>query len=191
MATLNALDPNRCLRGKVGGLVYSVQPSGATVVRTPGVRRVPFTAAEKRAQCRLKLGHAYVSQVMADPALRGEYEQQADSEKMRLCDAIMADYLTDPLLAGIDTSAYLGAVGDRLLIITGDDFKVTRVSVILRDENGHRIETGEAAPTTGCKAKVWSYRVTTGIIGPARVTVEAKAYDRPTHSDALSVVCHL
>ena len=49
--------PSNRLRGKVGGLVYSLQPNGTTTVREAGQESGPSTEGEKKGQRRMKLAH--------------------------------------------------------------------------------------------------------------------------------------
>jgi hypothetical protein len=57
MATVNSSNPKGHLRGKVGGMVYALQPDGTVTVRSVGLQTAPSTEAEQKGQHRMKLGH--------------------------------------------------------------------------------------------------------------------------------------
>jgi hypothetical protein len=117
MATVNPSGPHGHLRGKVGGMVYALQPDGTITVRSLGEQTAESTEGEQKGQHRMQLGHDYVHGVLGDPALRSAYDSEAQTRKMRSCDLIMSDFLTDPVISGIDTAKYRGQAGGWLLII--------------------------------------------------------------------------
>jgi hypothetical protein len=69
----------------------------------------------------------------------------------------MGDFLTDPVIAGIDLSAYRGQRGDPIIVVTGDDFKVVRLRVVLTGAFARVLEEGFAFPAEGSVAKAWGY----------------------------------
>jgi hypothetical protein len=101
---------------------------------------------------------------------------------MRTNELIMSDFLTQPVIAGIDMTKFTGAVGGWLLVVTGDDFKVTRVGVAVRDATGRRVEEGFAVPVQGSLAKTWMYTATKELAGGQVLTIEVTATDRALHS---------
>jgi hypothetical protein len=69
MAILSSSDSTGRLRGKIGGMVYSLQPDGTTTVREVGQQRAPSTEGEKKGQQRMKLARPYVHWVLSEPVL--------------------------------------------------------------------------------------------------------------------------
>jgi hypothetical protein len=94
----------------------------------------------------------------------------------------MADYLSDPVIEDLDAKIYEGTAGGSVFVIVGDDFKVVKVTVVIRSADGRRLEEGMAAPVGGDQSKVWRYRAATDHSGPVVLTVEATATDRCGHS---------
>lgn len=182
MATVNPSDPNGRLRGKLGGLVFAHQPNGTVTVRSVGVQTAKSTEPEAKGQRRMKLAHPYVRGVLSEPTLKSVYASEAQNRKMRTCDLAMSDFLQDPIIASVDGGQYSGRVGDSLLILTGDDFKVVRVGVVIRDAVRHRLEEGSAAPAQGSVSKVWIYRAQTDLAPGQTLTIEVTATDRAGHS---------
>ncbi|MFO1500430.1 MAG: hypothetical protein U1G07_18955 [Verrucomicrobiota bacterium] len=186
MGTVNFSNPNGPLRGKVGGLIYALQPNGTVTVRAVGAQRAPSTEREKKGQGRMKLGHDYVHGVLGDPASRAAYACEAQRRKMRTCDLAMSDFLTDPRIVGVDASKYKGRAGGCLLIITGDDFKVVRVVVAVRNGAGQRVEEGFAVPAQGGAARVWIYTARHDLPAGQNVVIEIMVADRAGHSTVLN-----
>src|SRR5579871_5229883 len=104
MATIKSSDPSGPLRGKVEGLVYSLQPNGTTTVRSVGEQTAPSTDGEKKGQQRMKLAHAYVEGVLADPELVRPYLAEALRRKIQARQVVFADFLKDPIIAGVEAS---------------------------------------------------------------------------------------
>jgi hypothetical protein len=98
--------------------------SGREVPRR-SVRLDPGSAINLRKQWlrsdqrRMKLGHAYVRAALDDPELRSVYDAEARARGMRVCDLVMSDFLTDPVIVAINTDKYQGRAGDSVIIIGG------------------------------------------------------------------------
>jgi hypothetical protein len=167
-------------------MVFSLQPDGTVTVRGAGEQTAPSTKREQKGQHRLKLGHAYLHAVLNDPVLKSVYATEAQTRKRRTCDLVMSDFLTDPVIASVDTARYNGQAESWLLIMTGDDFKVVRVSVVCRNAAGQRLEEGFALPAQGSTAKVWTYTARSDLTPGQVLTLEVTASDRPGHSTVLT-----
>jgi len=83
---------------------------------------------------------------------------------------------------------YAGRAGDWLLILTGDDFKVIRVSVVVRNAARQRVEEGFAKPASGSAAVAWIYGAQTALERGQTLTLEVTATDRCDHSSSLTVL---
>jgi hypothetical protein len=186
MAIVDPSGPNGHLRGKVGGIIYSKQPDGRTTARSVGVSSAEDTAGEKRGQSRMKLGNAYMHGILADPSVRAPYDSEAQIRQMRTCDLVMSDFLTDPVIRTVDAVKYTGLAGGWLLIMTGDEFKVQQVGVVMRDAHGRRLEEGLAVLAQGSSARVWIYTAQRDLPAGQTLTLEVTATDRPGHSTVLS-----
>ena len=189
MGTINPSNPNGPLRGKVGGMIYSLQPDGTITVRSVGEQTAPSTEGEQKGQHRMKLGHDYVHGVLADPDAKSAYAGEAQKRKMRTCDLVMSDFLTDPVIVSVDAAKYNGRAGGWLLIMTGDDFKVIRVKVTFRNAASQWVEEGFAVRAQGSTAKVWMYTARQDLPGGQTLTIEVTAADRAGHS-TMSTTAH-
>jgi hypothetical protein len=83
--------------------------------------------------------------VLSDPALKSVYASEAQMRKMRACDLVMSDFLSDPVIASVDSSKNNRAQG-WLLIMTGDNFKVVRGGVVFRSAASSSPIKSESAP---------------------------------------------
>lgn len=118
-----------------------------------------------------------------DAVQRPRYEAAARTKGMRPFAFVVADFLNEPEVLGIDTSAYHGAVGQRIKVRARDDFEVMGVTVIIRDGEGAVIQQGAAVLTDG----VWDYATTVGIAPGEELAIEATAIDRPGHTGTMSI----
>jgi hypothetical protein len=64
----------------------------------------------------MKLGHAYVRAALDDPELRAIYDAEARACGMRVCDLVMSDFLTDPVIVAINADKYQGRAGDSVIV---------------------------------------------------------------------------
>jgi hypothetical protein len=170
------------LRGKLGGVVYALQPNGSTTARSVGDRKHRPTSGEKKGQRRMKLGQPYVRSVLDDTALWAVYEAEARARGMRVCDLAMSDFLTDPVIIGVNTDRYKGCAGDSVLVIAGDNFKIVRMGIVLRDAADRRLEEGFAIPVEPALFASWLYTAQANTAPGQVITMEVTATDRCGHS---------
>jgi hypothetical protein len=187
MATINRCGTTGQLRGKVGGLVYSLRANGTTCVRSVGEQRARSTRGEKKGQRRMKLGQAYVRSVLSDPELRAIYDGEARARGMRVCDLAMSDFLTDPVIVRVNADRYQGRAGDSVIILGGDNFKIVRVRVLLRNGEDRRVEEGFAVPVEPSLFATWLYTAQRDLPPGQVITLEVTATDRCGHSAVQTV----
>ena len=169
------------IHGKLGGFIYVPQPDGTTIIRSETQQRL-HSPGERKGQRRMKLATAYFRSVADQPVLKTVYDDEAKSRHMRPCDLIVSDYLTDPIILGIETPEDSDGQGGKVIVVTGDDFKVITVMVVLRNLEGLRAEEGYAVPCHGSLAKVWAYRLKDDALIPNLSAVEVTATDRCSNS---------
>ena len=187
MATIHRSGSTGPLRGKVGGMVYSLQANGVTTVRSVGEQTGPSTPGEKKGQSRMKLAHPYVRSVLNDPKLRAVYDEPARARGMRVCDLITSDFLTNPVIVAVNADRYQGCAGDTVIVIGGDNFKIVRVGVMLRDAQQRRLEEGFALPVEPSLLATWFYTAQKDLAPGQLITFEVTATDRCGHSCVKSV----
>jgi hypothetical protein len=186
MAKVNKSQSGGEFRGKVGRYIYSLQPDGTTTVRGVGTYTKPRTAGQERGQDRLRLGNDYVHAVMSNPELRPVYTSEAEKRRKRTCDVAISDFLADPVITSVDATKYNGLAGGWLLVMTGDEFKVVRVRVVIRSADGKRLEDGLAVRAEADSARVWMYTAKESLAPGQTLTIEVMATDRPGHSRTMT-----
>lgn len=93
--------PFRRIKGKIGKLSYRWMYGQQTVMKTPDMSKVKWSAAQKASRQRFKAAIAYAKAAMADPHARAVYEKRAAEENRRPFQTAVSDYLKGvDLLAG-------------------------------------------------------------------------------------------
>jgi hypothetical protein len=189
MAKVNSSPASGNLRGKIGGIVFAQRPDGSTIARGAGEERKPSTVGEKKGQKRMKLAQGYVRSVLADAQLRAPYAGEAERRQMRVCDLVVADYLTDPVIEAVDLDSYDGGPGGPITALMADDFKVVKVSVVIRNAAGQRLEEGPAFPLFKGHVKGWGYKPVKNLLANMPLRVAITATDRCGHSTLAEAFC--
>jgi hypothetical protein len=170
------------IQGTIDSWVYRKNGDGTIIASLPN-RTAPPTAAQLAVREQFRAAAAYARTVQLDTIQLPRYEAAARAKGMRLFPFALADFLNEPEVLAIDTSAYHGAVGQRIRVRARDDFEVTGVNVIIRDGEAAVIQQGAAVLTNS----VWEYATTVGIAPGEILAIEAIATDRPGHTGSLSV----
>lgn len=87
------------------------------------------------------------------------------------------DLLPPPQIEVIELSCYQGKPGDLIFLATSDDFGLWNLHVVIRDEAGNVLESGDAAPFED-SPDCWDYMATVPVPAGTRVTVSAAATDQ-------------
>lgn len=172
-------------RGKVGNLVVFKNYYGQTVIAK--ARRKQKNPTSTRMQQlfkeRFKEGVIYAKGVLQDPVLTGFYSPYV-KDGVRVYNLALADFCKMPEIKGIDTTNYLGNIGDELTIRATDNFKVQSVTVSITSANGTLIETGQAIQAAN--ALDWVYTTAVANPNPTGTIVTAKASDLPGNQTTAS-----
>lgn len=172
----------RRIQGTIDNWVYRRNGDGMLIAKRPTITAAP-TAAQLAVREIFRAAAAYARSVQLDAVQRPRYEAAARAKGMRPFAFAVADFLNEPQVLGIDTSAFHGAVGQRIKVRARDDFEVMGVTVIIRDGEGAVIQQGAAVLTDG----VWDYAATVGIAPGEELAIEATAIDRPGHTSRMSI----
>lgn len=169
------------LQGRIGDVVFKRYGEKIVVSKKPEFTNRKFTKAQKKFQERFRNAATYGKRVLADPVARQAYEKAAKASGKPILSVMIADFLHEPIVEGIDLNAYTGKAGESIVVHATDDFAVVRVTVAIADASGNEVECNEAVYT---RKDVWTYTcsVTTS---PGLVTISATAFDKPGHSTTL------
>jgi hypothetical protein len=84
-----------------------------------------------------------------------------------------------PKVNSIDATGYHGMIGDLIIVNATDDFKVTRVKIVITDVNGVITEEGDATDDSVTRFNQWKYKVVSTNPSITGTKITAVAYDRP------------
>lgn len=169
MATVN---------GKLGDVVVYRKVRGELVMCKPPRKRSVLTSSQADKKERFMEAVAYAKAMMADAASKAEYESGITTRLTSAYSVAVTDYLKAPEIKSVDTSEYVGAIGDVLAIKATDDFKVTSVKVDIRDAANNLIERGDAVLQANSQT-VWLYTVTVANPALAGTRIIIKVKDKP------------
>jgi hypothetical protein len=161
------------LSGKVGNILVFSQRNGKTYVsKVPKQSTKEPTAGQVAHQQKFQLAIIYGKSAIANPATKAEYEAEAEIDESAFNVAV-ADMLQAPEIDSIDLSGYTGKVGEKIVIIATDDFKVTSVTVNISNADGTLVEEGAAV--LGNSGVDWVYTTTAvnASLAGDKITVEA------------------
>jgi hypothetical protein len=86
------------------------------------------------------------------------------------------EFLPSPKIEVIELTNYQGNIGDLIFLVASTDFGIWNLHVVIRDDQGNIIESGNAAPFEDAP-DCWEYVVTTEVPSGTPVTVYATATD--------------
>lgn len=166
-------------------VVFRVR-AGKTVLAAPPRKnpgRVP-TPGQQVVLDKFSLAVIYAKAALTDPAQKAAY-QAAAAPGVSAYNRALADAFKAPQVLGIDTSSYVGAASDTLVIKAVDDFKVARVKVSVHDPSGELVEEGDAV--LQANGTDWLYSVSGENETATGSKVKAIAYDLPGNQSFLEV----
>ena len=86
------------------------------------------------------------------------------------------EFLPPPRIETIEPTCYNGKIEDPIFLITSADLGVANLYVVIRDDQGNVIESGNATPFEDCP-DYWDYLATVSVPSGTRVTIYAAATD--------------
>jgi hypothetical protein len=144
-------------------------------------RRQPYrrlSQKQRHFRDRFGLATAYAKKQIADAETRALYSTGI-SKKLKSAYAVaFRDALTPPVVASIDACEYYGAVGDIIRINAFDDFRVTRLRVVITNRHGQELERGNAVGHPG-NLFLWIYKATVRNTDFHGTKITATAFDFP------------
>lgn len=165
------------MSGQLGDLVFRVVRGKVIISRKPASNGSEPSESQIEHREHFKQAVAFGKSVMADGNVRPLYESVAKSKNMPVFALTVADFFNVPTIVSIDASNYNGQIGGTIKIITGDDFGVAGVSVVITDA-GTPIESGQATEIF-IGSGHWLYTATTNAPAGILAGIQVTATDRP------------
>jgi hypothetical protein len=186
-----AYSNNSLIAGKLKGtinkeLVFREWDGKTVVAKAPKKRKGAPTAPQAETQERFQLATRYATAVIRNPD-RSMAEAYATVLRPRqnVYSRALEDFMTAPVVKGINTRNYKGISGDKIVIRAKDDFRVVSVQVEVYAANGALLETGNAVEQNN--GLDWTYTATQANSKVAGSKIIAIATDVPGNEGILEV----
>lgn len=131
-----------------------------------------FTDSQKQHQHSFREAAAYAQTARSMDV----YISKAAGTSMNPYNVALADWFHAPEILELDLGDWTGQPGKVLRVKALDDVLVTRVDVVIRNENGTTLEQGSATQADGLW---WEYTTRVSASGSGSLTVFATAQDLP------------
>ena len=121
----------------------------------------------------------YGKSVMADEHLKEGYLEELKKEGKnlrRLFSLIVADFMHAPSIDEVDLSEYSGDVDSKIKVRASDDFKVTKLEILIVAADGKILEQGQAKEESG----FFVYTAQTNVHNQD-IKIDVRIYDVPGH----------
>lgn len=167
-------------RGKFGDDMVFRKVRGKTVIAKPPVpteQRDP-SPKQKAQTRRFQKAVRFANRMLANPDTRADYERGINGSKFTARHVAMSDYFNAPEIEAIHAERYRGAAGDQIIIEAYDDFRVVTVKVLIVDNTGKTVETGEAVNDPE-DTDQWIYTAVSENTALAGSKITVQALDRP------------
>jgi hypothetical protein len=167
------------LSGTIGRQMTLSQKAGDTIVgKKRGASTIPATDDQLDIQSRFKISSRYAIAAIKDPATKAAYAAVAKRGQSAY-NVAFADAFTPPEITSIDTASFHANAGDTVMVRTIDDFKVIAVNVVIQNDAGLVLESGEAV--LQLNGLDWKYTVASVFQTPGSFKITATATDRPAN----------
>lgn len=175
-------------QGKLGDEIVFRNWGGKTIVaKAPGRRTTEPSQDQIKIQDRFLMGSRFAKAVStgANPDLAEAYTAVL-KPRQNLYSRALEDFMSAPKVVGIDTRAYKGVAGDKIVVRAKDDFKVTGVRVEIYAADGTLLEEGEAV--SDIYDLDWTYSSTQTNSLLTGTVIKAIATDIPNNEGILEAV---
>lgn len=166
------------LSGRIDELVFRQRFGQTVVTRNPRVSREPSNA-QLSLRSRFRQAAAYAKAAVSDAATKLFYGSKA-KEGQSAYNVALADFFNTPEIGEIDTSAYNGSTGSRIMVPVTDGGKVVSVKVKIQKSDGTLIEEGAALQQSN--GLYWMYYASALNNSLSGSIISVSATDLPNHS---------
>lgn len=153
---------------------------GQVVIAKWPAKRAGLSELQQKQVSRFKEAAAYAKGVIADEEIRRLYDERAmESERfVSAYNLAISDYMCSPVIEYVDLSGYCGGLGDEIIIVATDNFKVANVMVEIYRDDGSLVEVGMADGMVG-DPEAWVYYAQSEIASVAGYSVNVRVTDLP------------
>lgn len=171
--------------GKVGDQLVLRTRGGRTYLGKMPTINPLLKVTEKQDIIRLKFGDAirYAKAVVSDPVIKAQYAAAAKPWQTAF-NVAFKDAYRAPVISDLRTGAYLGNIGNTILVKVVDNFSVASVTVAISDAAGTILESGPAVRQPNNID--WSYTATQENAQLTGSHIVVTAADRPGNTVTLN-----
>jgi hypothetical protein len=176
------------MTGKLGGVLVFRNVGGEIVVAVaPRKRKRKPSQQQKIQRDKFRMASAYANGQLGDPAALALYTEVAERKQYKSPRTLaIADYFHAPVITLVDTLAYTGSAGTKIVVHADDELEVKTVSIEVVNAAGVSIEKGMAVQRQN--STLWEYTATAENATLAGTRLLVKATDRPTNAAWKEVV---
>jgi hypothetical protein len=171
------------LHGHLGKMVFKERMGEDIVAEKPDQVNQPNSPAQMAQRQNFRDAAAYGKGAMADTHAHAAYAAKAKELHSSPMAVAIQDWMSPPIVSAIDLSQYNKHVGDVISITAQDDFEVTGVTVVIKDNAQAVVESGAAV--FDAAGGSWKYTATVDASAKPSVTATATASDRPGNNGVL------
>lgn len=164
--------------GMLGDVVVYRQLRDKLVMSNRPRKRSTLTPHQVATKLKFMRAVQYAKTQVANPVTKAEYEPNENSRFTSAYSAALADFLGAPTVVGIDATQYAGVVGNTIMLIASDNFRVVTVRVAIYSPAGVLLEQGDALLLPGL-AEEFSYTATAANATVAGSKVIVTVRDKP------------
>ena len=122
---------------------------------------------------------SYAKTAIANPEVHALFATGRKGKHESSYTVARRDFMNAPEVHSIDATGYHGMMDDLIIVNATDDFKVTRVKIVITDVNGVITEEGDATDDSVTRFNQWKYKVVSTNPSITGTKITAVAYDRP------------
>jgi hypothetical protein len=184
MAKITYAPAVKHMHGHLGKMVFKERMGQDIVAEKPDQVNQPNSPAQMAQRQNFRDAAAYGKGAMQDAQAHAAYAAKAKVLHSSPMAVAIQDWMNEPAVTAIDLSHYNKHVGDVISITAVDDFAVTGVTVVIKDNAQAVVESSAAVFDTTSGS--WKYTATVDASAKPSVTATATASDRPGNTGVLS-----
>lgn len=173
--------------GMLGDVIVYRESRGKMIMANRPKKRALLTPSQEAAKESFLEAVQYGKKQVADPVSKADYATGIDKRRNSAYAVAVSDYLKVPEVKLIDTTSYVGVVGNAIAIKAVDDFRVVSVIVEIRNAADVVIEQGMATLNAGT-VHHWTYLAQSANAMLAGSKITATATDKPGNYGSLQVI---
>lgn len=170
------------MSGNVGKQIVFKRYGNRTIVsKMPDMSNVKKSKKQKDQNLKFREAAGYARSQMANPVSKAEYQAKVKGMQ-RAYNLAIADFYNAPEIRQVETRKFFSDKVISLVVL--DDFKVTKVNLIITDHDGVVLDQGEAQELGEW---IWKYTTDKDYSDYSSVKILVSAWDKPGNKTIFEV----